>query len=135
MNIERRTLLRGLSALPVAGGVGGLSAAAASSAPRASVAAQVATADVPEDFPEPNRRLKLYAVELPADGDEVRLGYGLSPDDASYPGPTIEMLEGECIEITLHNQIPEETLEALRTDDETPIGASLHAHGVRYPHS
>ncbi len=121
MNIERRTLLRGLTALPVVGGVSALSGVQAAAAE-----------DVPDGFPEPNRNIDLYAVELPPYEEDTRIGYGLTPESASNPGPTLEMLEGECIAITLHNQVSEETLEALRTGD-TPIGVSLHVHGVRYP--
>jgi manganese oxidase len=126
MSIERRTLLRGMGALPVAAagvtGLGGVQAADAAE-------------ELPAGFPAPTRRLQLYAVQLPDDNGQIRLGYGTRPDNASYPGPTIEMLEGESIEITLHNDIPAETLEALRTDDETPLAVSLHTHGVRYTHT
>lgn len=131
MSIERRTFLRGLTALPVVGGAGALTGG------RAGGVTMAAAEDVPPGFPEPNRQLDLYAVELPSVDDEVRLGYGLTPETASYPGPTIEMLEGESIAITLHNEIPAETLEALRMPpheghEQTPIGVSLHVHGVRY---
>lgn len=121
MTIQRRTLLRGLTTVPVAAGVGALSGVESAAAE-----------DVPDGFPEPTRHLQLYAVELPKYNDEIRIGYGHEPETASYPGPTIEMLEGECIAITLHNEISAETLQALRTDDMTPIGVSLHPHGVRY---
>jgi manganese oxidase len=133
MTIERRTLLRGMTALPVAAGLSALPAVG-SQALSSPVVEAAAVEDVPAGFPEPNRRLQLYAVQLEDDNGQTRLGYGHDPDSASYPGPTIEMLEGECIAITLHNEVPRETLEALRTDEETPIGVSLHVHGVRYTH-
>jgi FtsP/CotA-like multicopper oxidase with cupredoxin domain len=81
-----------------------------------------------------DRRINLYAVELPKDPitNQVRLGYGTTPATASYPGPLIEMIEGECLAITLYNQVPQATLESLRTDPNHPIGVSLHTHGVKY---
>ncbi|MFD0743730.1 multicopper oxidase domain-containing protein [Phytohabitans flavus] len=81
-----------------------------------------------------DRRINLYAVELPKDPitNQVRLGYGLTPESASYPGPLIEMIEGQCFAITLYNQVPAATLEALRTDPNHPLGVSLHTHGVKY---
>ncbi|UPK75148.1 multicopper oxidase domain-containing protein [Nocardioidaceae bacterium SCSIO 66511] len=121
MTIERRTLLRGLTAVPAAAGMAGLTGVEAALAE-----------DVPAGFPEPTRKLHLYATELPSYQDEVRIGYGHDPDTASYPGPTIEMLEGECIAITLHNEVSEETLKKLRKDEDLPLGVSLHPHGVRY---
>lgn len=123
MTVERRTLLRGLGAAPVAAGLGALAGSGVETA---------LAADVPARFPAPSRRIQLYAVELPSYDDEVRLGYGFTPDTASIPGPTIEMLEGESIEIVVHNDISTDTLDALRTEDHLPIGVSLHAHGVRY---
>ncbi|MFV2010320.1 MULTISPECIES: multicopper oxidase domain-containing protein [unclassified Micromonospora] len=89
---------------------------------------------VPEGCVAPDRELQLYAVELPRDPvtNQIRLGYGLTPQTASYPGPTMEMIEGECLAITLHNQVTAETLGQLRTDPEHPLGVSLHAHGVKY---
>lgn len=124
MSIERRSLLKGAGAFGLAAGTGGLASGI--------VAAEAA--DVPAGFPEPNRRIDLYAVQLPDDNGQTRLGYGRSPGSASYPGPTIEMLEGECIEITLHNDVPAAVLEEMRRDGhgESPIGVSLHVHGVRY---
>ncbi len=94
----------------------------------------------PEGCVEPNRRITLYAVELPpAPGGEVRLGYGLTPDAGTIPGPTIEMFEGECLAITLVNRVPEKTLAELRDhpklgsrDPDMPLGVSLHVHGVKY---
>lgn len=125
MRVMRRTLLRGMMALPVAVG--------ASTLPTAAVAvADISNKYEPKGMPKPTRTLQLFAVELPADNGQVRLGYGYTPETASYPGPTIEMTEGETIAVTLHNQVSEATLTALRTDPKTPIGVSLHVHGVRY---
>jgi FtsP/CotA-like multicopper oxidase with cupredoxin domain len=56
----------------------------------------------------------LFAEEL-AGGD---IGYGLTPQTASVPGPTIQMMEGECVAITLVN------------DANDRVG--IHAHGVEY---
>ncbi|MBY8874242.1 multicopper oxidase domain-containing protein [Micromonospora sp. PLK6-60] len=92
----------------------------------------VALPERPEGCVRPDRTIKLYAVELPPDGTQVRLGYGLTPETASYPGPTMEMTEGECLAITLYNQVPAATLEKLRTDPTHPLGVSLHVHGVKY---
>jgi FtsP/CotA-like multicopper oxidase with cupredoxin domain len=104
-------------------GAGGLAAARGTSA---------FFADRPDGCVKPDRSMMLYAVELPRDGTQIRLGYGLTPQTASYPGPTIEMMEGECIAITLHNQVPAATLEQLRTTPTHPLGVSLHVHGVKY---
>ncbi len=97
-------------------------------------AAAARSAERPEGCVAADRRIQLYAVELPKDPvtNQVRLGYGLTPQSASYPGPTIEMIEGECLAITLHNQVPAATLEQLRTDPNHPLGVSLHTHGVKY---
>jgi FtsP/CotA-like multicopper oxidase with cupredoxin domain len=46
------------------------------------------------------------------------LGYGLEPGKATIPGPLIEMVEGETLEIELVNN--------------TDVTASLHVHGVDY---
>ncbi|PZG02666.1 multicopper oxidase domain-containing protein [Micromonospora deserti] len=89
-------------------------------------------AERPEGCAKPDRSIQLYAVELPKDGTQIRLGYGLTPETASYPGPTMEMMEGECLAITLHNQVPAATLAQLRTDANHPLGVSLHVHGVKY---
>ncbi|WP_346535482.1 multicopper oxidase domain-containing protein [Micromonospora sp. DPT] len=90
------------------------------------------SAERPEGCVKPDRSIQLYAVELPRDGTQIRLGYGLTPETASYPGPTMEMTEGECLAITLHNQVPAETLTQLRTNPSHPLGVSLHVHGVKY---
>ena len=47
-----------------------------------------------------------------------KIGYGLTPGSASIPGPTIEMTEGECIQVTLVN--------------DTDRKLSTHYHGVDY---
>ncbi|MGW5259532.1 multicopper oxidase domain-containing protein [Microbispora sp. NPDC004025] len=60
------------------------------------------------------RRITLYAEKLP-DG---QLAYGLEPGKATIPGPLIEMIEGETLEIELVNN--------------TDVTASLHVHGVDY---
>ncbi|WP_169979336.1 multicopper oxidase domain-containing protein [Microbispora sp. H10836] len=60
------------------------------------------------------RRMTLYVEKLP--GNE--LGYGLEPGKATIPGPLIEMIEGETLEIELVNN--------------TDVTASLHVHGVDY---
>ena len=96
--------------------------------------------DAPAGCVTATTSMTMYAVELPRtpEGD-VRLGYGLTPETASIPGPTIELIEGDCLAITLVNLIPEETLAELRDhpllgsrDPEMPLGVSLHVHGVRY---
>jgi FtsP/CotA-like multicopper oxidase with cupredoxin domain len=128
MTLMRRTLLRGLTAVPMVVGASTLPSAAQAPVP----AAPPEGAGTPSTMPPPGRTLDLYAVELPKDGTQVRLGYGFTPETATYPGPLIEMTEGETIAIRLHNQVPEATLKALQVDPETPIGVSLHVHGVRY---
>ena len=63
---------------------------------------------------DPTRSLNLFAKPI----GKNRFGYGLTPKEVSIPGPTIEMTEGECIQITLVN------------DTKRKLG--LHAHGVAY---
>jgi FtsP/CotA-like multicopper oxidase with cupredoxin domain len=92
----------------------------------------------PEGCVTPTRYVTLYAVQLPSAPDgAVRLAYGLTPQSASIPGPTIELWEGDCLALTLVNDIPASTLEALRDDPflgdgKTPLGISAHPHGVKY---
>jgi manganese oxidase len=81
--------------------------------------------------------MTLYAEELASTPTgEVRLGYGLTPASAGIPGPTIELTEGECVEVTLVNDISSETLESLKTEfggeEDLPLAASIHPHGVKY---
>lgn len=61
----------------------------------------------------PTETVTLYAERV---GDGV--GYGLSPSTASVPGPTLEMVEGDCLEVTLVNN--------------TARRVSIHTHGVDY---
>jgi manganese oxidase len=94
-------------------------------------------AAAPEGCVVPTKHLTLYAVQLPAVDGQVRLAYGLTPETASIPGPTIELWEGECLALTLVNDIPAETLAGLRADPlwgdgRTPLGVSAHPHGVKY---
>jgi FtsP/CotA-like multicopper oxidase with cupredoxin domain len=96
-------------------------------------------AERPASCIEPNRRMTLYAVQLPSAGKAIRLAYGLTPQTASIPGPTIEMVEGDCLAITVVNDVPAPTLAKLRDDPvlgshshELPLGVSLHVHGVKY---
>ena len=60
------------------------------------------------------RKLDLYAEHI----NKRRIGYGLTPGRPTIPGPTIEMTEGDCLAITLHNR--------------TRKRVSLHPHGVDY---
>ncbi|MGN9778020.1 multicopper oxidase domain-containing protein [Micromonospora sp. H33] len=119
----RRLLIVAAIVLLTVIGAGGLAAAGAPMA---------FFAERPDGCAKPDRSIQLYAVELPKDGTQIRLGYGLTPETASYPGPTMEMMEGECLAITLHNQVPAATLEQLRTNPSHPLGVSLHVHGVKY---
>jgi manganese oxidase len=92
-------------------------------------------AAAPEGCVVPTRHITLFAVEMPRERGEVRLAYGLSPATASIPGPTIELWEGDCLALTLVNDIGEATLAELRDfggDGHTPLGVSAHPHGVKY---
>lgn len=101
----------------------------------------VTTADSPgQACDQPTRRTTLYAERLPdSPSGQIRLGWGLTPDSASIPGPPLEMIEGECMAITVVNDVPADALRALRDgplgcgpDCELPLGVSLHVHGVKY---
>jgi len=125
------------------------------------VLASLAAEDLPEGCTAPNRAMTLYAVELARVDGAIRLGYGLTRDSASWPGPTIEMVEGDCLAITLVNEIAADTLAELRddpilggggassgaddgaehgaadgaehgADGQLPLGVSIHPHGVKY---
>nr|WP_216853802.1 multicopper oxidase domain-containing protein [Phytoactinopolyspora halotolerans] len=60
------------------------------------------------------RRITMYAEELPGN----QIGYGLEPGQATIPGPTLEMWEGDTLEIELVNT--------------TNQRLSIHPHGVEY---
>jgi FtsP/CotA-like multicopper oxidase with cupredoxin domain len=90
---------------------------------------------------QPTHRMNLYAEQLPDSPDgKIRLGWGLTPDTAQIPGPPIELIEGECLAVTVTNDIPAATLATLRDDPRLgcgpgctlPLGVSLHVHGVKY---
>jgi FtsP/CotA-like multicopper oxidase with cupredoxin domain len=63
---------------------------------------------------EPDRSVTLFAKKIGPN----RYGYGLTPGKATIPGPTLEMIEGECLAVTLVNDADKKL--------------SLHAHGVSY---
>jgi manganese oxidase len=96
--------------------------------------------DAAQACENPTRRITMYAEQLPSTPQgKIRLGWGLTPDTAQTPGPLMEMYEGECLAITVVNDVPASTLAALRDDpvlgsgDPTlPLGVSLHVHGVKY---
>jgi FtsP/CotA-like multicopper oxidase with cupredoxin domain len=56
----------------------------------------------------------MHAEELP--GNEI--GYGLESEEATVPGPTLEMWEGDTLEVELTNN--------------TDSRLSIHPHGVNY---
>ena len=95
---------------------------------------------VPTGCVTPTRSMNLYAEELPRTAEgEIRLGWGLASGKASIPGPPIEMTEGECLQITVVNNVAAATFEELRAnypvppgEHSTPLGVSLHVHGVKY---
>jgi FtsP/CotA-like multicopper oxidase with cupredoxin domain len=81
----------------------------------------------------PTAHRTLYVEQLASGADgSPRLGYGTTPTTASIPGPTIELTEGDCLAITVVNDVPASTLAAMRTDPSLPLGVSLHVHGVKY---
>lgn len=63
---------------------------------------------------DPDQAVSLFAEPL----RNGRVGYGTAPGNASIPGPTLEMTEGECLAVTLTND----------TDERV----SMHSHGVDY---
>jgi FtsP/CotA-like multicopper oxidase with cupredoxin domain len=63
---------------------------------------------------DPTNTITLFAEQL----RPGRIGYGLTPDTAKIPGPTIEMTEGDCLQVTLVN--------------DTERRLSTHYHGVSY---
>ena len=77
-------------------------------------------AQVPSETPppqvcdQPTNVKTLYAKNMRGG----RIGYGLTEGRASIPGPTLEMTEGECLQVTLVNNADRRL--------------SIHAHGVAY---
>lgn len=63
---------------------------------------------------DPTDSMSLFAENL----GNGKIGYGRTPGTARFPGPTIEMTEGECLEVNLVN--------------DTNQRLSMHAHGVDY---
>lgn len=93
----------------------------------------------PDGCQVPTNKMTLYAQEIRrSDGSLKGLGWGTTPTNATTPGPTIEMIEGECLEITVVNDITLDTLKTLATKyvgyqhDRSKLGVSLHVHGVKY---
>ena len=74
----------------------------------------VGTEPTPQVCTDPDETYTLFAEPLGGN----KIGYGFTPETASVPGPTLEMVEGECISITLVN------------DADDRVG--IHAHGVEY---
>ncbi len=63
---------------------------------------------------DPTGQVSLFAEKL----GRGRYGYGLEPGKATTPGPTIQMTEGECLQVNLVN--------------DTDRKLSFHPHGVDY---
>lgn len=77
--------------------------------------AQVASDTPPPQVCEQPAVVKtLYAKNM----RNGRIGYGLTEGRASIPGPTLEMTEGECMQVTLVNNADRRL--------------SMHSHGVAY---
>ena len=68
----------------------------------------------PQVCDDPTDSVNLFAKKL----KNGRIGYGLTPRSVRIPGPTIEMTEGECLQVTLVN--------------DTDRRLSTHFHGVSY---
>lgn len=63
---------------------------------------------------DPDRVVSLFATPMRGG----RIGYGTTPGDPQIPGPTLEMVEGECLAVTLTNDADKRV--------------SIHSHGVDY---
>ena len=87
-------------------------AAIVSSVP--TVARTVSMQPPPQACDDPTESISLFAERV----GKRRIGYGLAPGKATIPGPTLEMTEGECLQVTLVN------------DSDKKL--SMHAHGVHY---
>ena len=68
----------------------------------------------PQACDDPTNSISLFAEKL----KNGRIGYGRTPDTARVPGPTLQMTEGDCLQVTLVN--------------DTDKRLSMHAHGVDY---
>lgn len=68
----------------------------------------------PQACESPSKLVSLFAEPM-AGG---RIGYGLTPKTPTIPGPTLEVIEGDCLAVQLTN------------DAAVPL--SMHAHGVGY---
>ena len=68
----------------------------------------------PQACDNPTRLIQLFAERI----GHHRIGYGLTPDKPTIPGPTLEITEGECLAVQLTN--------------DTDVKLSMHAHGVAY---
>lgn len=103
--VSRRSMLTGVAAV-------------AATPAAATVAASPAVAAPGDGRGKPHRgetrQITMYAEELSGG----MIGYGLSPGDASVPGPVLEMWEGDTLEVTLVNN--------------TDRRLSIHPHGVDY---
>ncbi|MFI5937351.1 multicopper oxidase domain-containing protein [Actinoplanes sp. NPDC051494] len=81
---------------------------------RSGVAAAALTGGQPARADGAIKKVTIYAEALPGG----LYGYGYAPGTATVPGPTLEMYEGDTLEITLVNA----------TDQRL----SIHPHGVDY---
>ena len=70
----------------------------------------------PQSCNDPTELITLFANEVNKRGSQV--GFGLRPDRPKIPGPTIQMSEGDCVQINLVNDSKQK--------------AGLHFHGVDY---
>lgn len=68
----------------------------------------------PQVCDDPTNSVSLFAEDLGGG----RIGYGRTPGSAKIPGPTLEMTEGDCLQVTLVN--------------DTDVKLGMHAHGVAY---
>jgi FtsP/CotA-like multicopper oxidase with cupredoxin domain len=68
----------------------------------------------PQACDNPTESISLFAEKLKGG----RIGYGRTPGSARVPGPTIEMMEGDCLSINLVNDADKRL--------------SFHPHGVDY---
>ncbi len=108
-SVSRRSLLLGAAPAAAMGGL--LTAGVGVAVARGEAVNGVDPVTADDSFTV--RRVTLYAEPV---GDGY--GYGLAPGKASIPGPTLQMYEGEKLEVTLVNS--------------TNRRLSIHVHGVDY---